>query len=46
MAFYVLMGGRIVGWVIARNQAEALEHARIKFPSWDLESPEVMERRR
>lgn len=46
VTWYVRIGGRIVGWVIAADREEALRHAVVKFPSWDMEACEVEPRRR
>ncbi len=46
MLWYVRMDGRLVGWVIAATEAEALQHAHAKFPARDFPVAEVQPRRR
>lgn len=45
MMFYVRRAGRIVGWVIAANEREALIWASEKYPAWDFELLTVEVRR-
>lgn len=44
--WYVRASNKIIGWVIAANEKEALQYAYIKFPTWDFEPYEVEPRKR
>ena len=46
MMWYVWLGGRLVGWVVASSHGNALAHARTKYPPWDFESHRVAPRNR
>ena len=46
MRWWVKLGGRLVGWVIAASEPEALKHAAVKFPARDFEPYEVEPRAR
>jgi hypothetical protein len=43
MTWYVRRDGRLIGWVIAATEAEAMRAAREKFPTteWGLQTVHV-----
>ena len=46
MKWWVIRNGRVIGWVIAADEADAHAHADAKFPPTWQSSNEVSRRRR
>jgi hypothetical protein len=44
MRWWVRLGGRIVGWVIAATEEEALAASLVKYPGWGIEEDRSVEK--